>query len=61
MFNSDDDRYGGMGVMNGRGLETVPMKIHGCNQGISLTLPPMGVLYLRYMGEAEQTEEVTGA
>ena len=61
VFNSDDDRYGGMGVMNGRGLETVPMKIHGCNQGISLTLPPMGVLYLRYMGEAEQTEEVTGA
>ena len=53
VFNSDEERYGGSGVVNGEKLETVPMKIHGCNQGLSLTLPPMGVIYLSFDGEAE--------
>ena len=53
VFNSDEERYGGSGVVNSEKLETVPMKIHGCNQGLSLTIPPMGVIYLRYEGEAE--------
>ena len=47
VFNSDDVDFGGSGVGNGTGIEPVLMKIHGCNQGLSLTLPPMGVIYLK--------------
>ena len=47
VFNSDAIEFGGSGVTNGMGLEPDLMKIHGCNQGLSLTLPPMGVIYLK--------------
>ena len=47
VFNSDDVDFGGSGVGNGTGIEPVLMKIHGCNQGLSLILPPMGVIYLK--------------
>jgi hypothetical protein len=30
------------------------MKIHGCNQGLALTLPPMGVIYLKCIEELER-------
>ncbi|MBR1482918.1 MAG: 1,4-alpha-glucan branching protein GlgB [Ruminococcus sp.] len=51
VFNSDNERYGGSGVTNSERLMTVPVKLHGCNQSLSLTLPPMGVIYLRCAGE----------
>ena len=54
-FNSDDIRYGGTGVSNGHHIVPEPMKIHGCNQGVALTLPPMSVMYLRLVEEAEQS------
>ena len=54
-FNSDDVRYGGTGVSNGHHIVPEPMKIHGCNQGVALTLPPMSVMYLRLAEEAEQS------
>ena len=54
-FNSDDVRYGGTGVSNGHHIVPEPMKIHGCNQGVALTLPPMSVMYLRLVEEAEQS------
>ena len=54
-FNSDDIRYGGTGVSNGHHIVPDPMKIHGCNQGVALTLPPMSVMYLRLAEEAEQS------
>ena len=47
VFNSDRAEFGGSGVVNGEEIRPVPMKIHGCNQGLSLTLPPMGVIYLK--------------
>ncbi len=47
VFNSDRAEFGGSGVVNGGEIRPVPMKIHGCNQGLSLTLPPMGVIYLK--------------
>lgn len=52
VFNSDDERYGGSGVVNSEPLHTEPMKIHGCQQGVTLTIPPIGVVYLRYMSES---------
>ncbi len=47
VFNSDREEFGGTGIVNGDEIRPVPMKIHGCNQGLSLTLPPMGVIYLK--------------
>lgn len=47
VFSSDREEFGGSGVENGIEIRPVPMKIHGCNQGLSLTLPPMGVIYLK--------------
>ncbi len=51
VFSSDAAEYGGSGLLNGRGLRSEPMKIHGCNQGLSLALPPMGVIYLKCVQE----------
>lgn len=51
VFNSDDERYGGMGVSNGHSIRTSDRKIHGCSQSVSLTLPPMGVIYLKHVGD----------
>lgn len=47
IFNSDLAEFGGNGVSNTGTLTTVPMKIHGYKQGLSLTLPPLGVIYLK--------------
>ena len=47
VFNSDCTEFGGKGVTNGSDIRPVPKKIHGCNYGIPLTIPPMGVIYLK--------------
>lgn len=51
IFNSDDAAFGGSGVTNGQDIKPVAKKIHGCNQGLSLTLPPMGVIYLKAVAQ----------
>lgn len=53
VFNSDEERFGGSGVVNGKNIKTEPMKIHGFDQGLSLTLPPLSVIYLRCTKELE--------
>ena len=58
VFTSDDIRYGGTGIVNGNGIKPVPMKIHGCAQGISLTLPPLGVIYLKCTELLDKTDNV---
>lgn len=56
IFNSDLEKYGGTGVSNTGTLTTVPMKIHGYKQGLSLTLPPLGVIYLKCTKKLENPE-----
>lgn len=56
IFNSDLTEFGGTGVSNTGTLTTVPMKIHGYKQGLSLTLPPLGVIYLKCTNELENPE-----
>lgn len=56
IFNSDLTEFGGTGVSNTGTLTTVPMKIHGYKQGLSLTLPPLGVIYLKCTKELENSE-----
>ena len=46
VFTSDAAEFGGTGVLNGtRASEGVPM--HGFAQSLSLTLPPLSVIYLK--------------
>lgn len=47
VFTSDALEFGGTGVSNGTKIKPEVMKIHGYDQGLALTLPPMGVIYLK--------------
>lgn len=47
IFSSDRLEYGGTGVTNGTDMVPQIMKIHGCEQGLSLTIPPLSVIYLK--------------
>jgi 1,4-alpha-glucan branching enzyme len=43
VLNSDDTRYAGSGLINTGSAMTSPVKIHGRDYSISLTLPPLGI------------------
>ncbi len=47
VFNSDNQRYGGSGVLNIGALVTAPVKYHGLDYSVSLTLPPLGISILK--------------
>ena len=57
VFSSDDERFGGTGVSNGCDIKPELMKIHGCDQGLSLTLLPLGVIYLKLTQLLEKPEK----
>ncbi|MFC5270206.1 1,4-alpha-glucan branching protein GlgB [Adhaeribacter terreus] len=48
IFNSDATEYGGSGVINGIDLKAENFPMHGRDFSLSLTLPPLGVIYLKY-------------
>ncbi|MFN3840108.1 MAG: 1,4-alpha-glucan branching protein GlgB [Cyclobacteriaceae bacterium] len=54
IFNSDDQRYGGSGVLNAGLLATLPVKYHTHDYSLSITLPPLGVTVIKL--QKEQTE-----
>jgi len=43
VFNTDWDSFGGSNVHNGPGVESKPVKMHGRDHSIELTLPPLAV------------------
>jgi 1,4-alpha-glucan branching enzyme len=47
LLNSDAAPYGGGNVGNGGWVETVPLAVHGREQALPLTLPPLGILILQ--------------
>lgn len=47
VFSTDRAEYGGSGIDNGDSIRTVDTPMHGYEQSISLTLPPMSVIYLK--------------
>ena len=56
IFNSDHTKYAGSGVVNQGDIVTSPVKYHGRDYSISLSLPPLGVSVFkldREMGEFE--------
>ncbi|GGB87259.1 1,4-alpha-glucan branching protein GlgB [Dyadobacter sediminis] len=53
IFNSDNLKYGGADVIHKDELETYPVPKHGKTHSIPLTLPPLGIIVLKYVREFE--------
>jgi 1,4-alpha-glucan branching enzyme len=51
ILNSDAEVYGGSGIGNYGGVESVPVPSHGRPHSLNLRLPPLGVLVLKYQPE----------
>lgn len=51
ILNSDSWIYGGSNCCNGTEVETEHIPFHGKPYSLSLTLPPLGILFLKYMPE----------
>ncbi|HYG64559.1 MAG TPA: 1,4-alpha-glucan branching protein GlgB [Thermoanaerobaculia bacterium] len=47
LLNSDAPTYGGSGVGNFGGVEAMPVPLHGRPHSLTLTLPPLGVVFFR--------------
>src|SRR5690606_32690981 len=56
VFNSDDQQYGGSGVLNRGILNTSPVKFHGRDYYVSLNLPPLAVTILKLDREVSEFE-----
>jgi 1,4-alpha-glucan branching enzyme len=48
VLNSDAEVYGGSGLGNWGGVESMPIPYHGRYDSILLTLPPLGILFLKH-------------
>jgi 1,4-alpha-glucan branching enzyme len=47
ILNSDGSRYGGSNRGNMGGVDAVPVPLHGRSHSLTLTLPPLGVVFLK--------------
>jgi 1,4-alpha-glucan branching enzyme len=54
VFNSDDFKYSGSGILNGGLLMTSPVKYNGKDYSVSLTLPPLGITVLKLEKELNE-------
>jgi 1,4-alpha-glucan branching enzyme len=54
VFNSDDLKYGGSGLMNQASIYTSPIKYHEQDYSVAITLPPLAISVLKL--EKEQAE-----
>jgi 1,4-alpha-glucan branching enzyme len=52
ILNSDAEVYGGSGHGNMGGVDSVPLPAHGRPQSLTLTLPPLGAIFLKHEGTA---------
>jgi 1,4-alpha-glucan branching enzyme len=50
ILNTDDVRFGGSGVTNATGRQAIPMAWQNQPCHVELTLPPLGVVYLKPEG-----------
>ncbi|HHT9135043.1 MAG TPA: 1,4-alpha-glucan branching protein GlgB [Candidatus Avalokitesvara rifleensis] len=48
VLNSDAEEYGGSGQGNFGGLEAAPVSFHNKSHSLSLSLPPLGLLYFKH-------------
>ena len=56
VFNSDDQKYAGSGLVNVTSIMTSPVKYHGRDYSISLTLPPLGMTVVKLERELNEFE-----
>jgi 1,4-alpha-glucan branching enzyme len=47
ILNTDDAKFGGSGVTHGAGRQAIPLPWHNQPCHVELTLPPLGVIYLK--------------
>jgi 1,4-alpha-glucan branching enzyme len=56
VLNSDAKVYGGSGQGNMGGVDAAPIPLHGRRWSVSLTLPPLGAVFLMPDGEGDLEE-----
>ena len=56
LINSDDERFGGSGVVNRGEIKTISLASHGFDNSIRLRVPPLGMTVLRRKTEAAKTD-----
>lgn len=54
VFNSDDEAFGGSNVRNEGEFAAQPVPMHGMDQSLELTLPPLATIYLELKDAAEK-------
>ena len=59
VFNSDATEFGGSNVRNEGDLVAVSEPLHGQKQSLTITLPPLAVIYLRAKTAEEHKKKVT--
>ena len=47
VFNSEAKEFGGCGITNGTNIKSEETPMHGYEQSVCLTLPPMSVIFLK--------------
>jgi 1,4-alpha-glucan branching enzyme len=53
LLNTDATQFGGSGQGNFGGVSTVPIPLHGRMHSLTLTLPPLGAVFLRWENSGE--------
>ena len=61
VLNSDDTRFGGSGVVNEGEFTAEDIPMHGMDQSLSLTLPPLAAIYIELTSSAEAHRTVPAA
>ncbi len=61
IFNSDNLKYGGTGVLNPGELSTSPIKYHKQDYSVSITLPPLSMSVLKLQKEDNEFELEAGS
>jgi 1,4-alpha-glucan branching enzyme len=56
IFSSDDLKYGGSGALNIGILNTAPVRYHGKDYSVSITLPPLGISVIKLSQEIAEFE-----
>ncbi|MGX8700222.1 1,4-alpha-glucan branching protein GlgB [Caproiciproducens sp.] len=57
IFSSDRVEFGGSGTTNGSSIHSSAKPMHGFEQSVELTLPPLSVLFLKCRRKARKTEK----
>ncbi|WP_204330725.1 alpha amylase C-terminal domain-containing protein, partial [Providencia stuartii] len=57
LLNTNDSRYGGSDKHPVAPISSQPIKAHGCQYSIALTLPPLSTLYLTIKPATKKNKE----